>query len=89
MYVQPPIICILWCILSHSIGTSKPGASLELERGIRESEGAGACMTFNPNINLSITQQRQRLPIFQVQYTVVPINVHAHVQQAKNVRVHF
>ena len=47
-------------------GTLKPGASLELERGVRESEGAGACMTFNPNINLSITQQRQRLPIFQV-----------------------
>ena len=63
--------CILWCILSRSIGTSKPGASLELERGVRESEGAGACMTFNPNINLSITQQRQRLPIFQVQCIIL------------------
>jgi len=39
---------------------------VELERPLGpSSEGAGSCLAYNPHINLSITQQRQRLPIFQ------------------------
>ena len=72
-------VCV--CVLFLLSGTSKPGTSLELERGVRESEGAGACMTFNPNINLSITQQRQRLPIFQVLYK------YAHTTSRKTIAI--
>ena len=51
-----------------SPGASKPGASLDLERptDTEGSEGAGSCLTYNPHMNLSLTQQRQRLPIFKV-----------------------
>lgn len=48
-------------------GSTKPGTSLELERptSTEGSEGAGSCLTYNPHMNLSLSQQRQRLPIFK------------------------
>lgn len=48
-------------------GGSKPGASLDLERptATEGSEGAGSCLTYNPHMNLTLTQQRQKLPIFK------------------------
>lgn len=54
--------------LSIPPGTSKPGASLDLERPTHTegSEGAGSCLAYNPHMNLTLTQQRQRLPIFKV-----------------------
>eukprot|EP00731_Ephydatia_muelleri_P027081 Em0018g1181a len=45
-------------------GAPKPGALVELERPVEGGEGAGSCLTYNTHINLSIAQQRQRLPIF-------------------------
>lgn len=63
-------------ILTHQFaytGTSKPGASLELERHTHTEggEGAGSCLTYNPHMNLTISQQRQRLPIFKVTWNLV------------------
>ena len=51
------------------IGTAAPpqqGVGLNLERVSEDSEGAGTCITYNTNLSLSISQQKQRLPIFQV-----------------------
>lgn len=47
-------------------GDSKPGSSVELERVVQGHEGAGTLLKYNPHLNLSVAQQRQRLPIFQV-----------------------
>ena len=33
---------------------------------VQGSEGAGTLLKYNPHINLTVAQQRQRLPIFQV-----------------------
>lgn len=49
-------------------GTAVPpqqGVGLNLERVSEDSEGAGTCITYNSNLSLSISQQKQRLPIFQ------------------------
>lgn len=46
-------------------GTAVPGSSVDLERVIEGSNGAGSCMSFNTHLHLSISQQRQRLPIFK------------------------
>ena len=58
------------CVWRHCLlGTSAPpqqGAGLNLERVSEDSEGAGTCITYNANLSLSISQQKQRLPIFQV-----------------------
>ena len=48
------------------VGAPRPSSSIELERVIQGNEGAGSCMTFNTHLHLSISQQRQRLPIFKV-----------------------
>ena len=37
-------------------------------------EGAGACVVYNPNRSLSLSQQRQRLPIFNVSKGPCSIN---------------
>ena len=52
--------------ISFFAGAPKPGALVELERPVEGGEGAGSCLTYNTHINLSIAQQRQRLPIFNV-----------------------
>ncbi len=44
----------------------RPGGSLDVERASDSGEGAGSCLSYNYHLNLSIAQQRQRLPIFQV-----------------------
>lgn len=40
-------------------------SSLNVERS-GAVEGAGSCVVYNPSRSLSVTQQRQRLPIFKV-----------------------
>ena len=45
-------------------GQQKPGVDLKTERQI-EGEGAGNFLAYNPNVSLSVKQQRQRLPVFQ------------------------
>ena len=42
---------------------------MNLERQAEGSEGAGTVLSYNPHINLTLTQQRQRLPIFKVRVT--------------------
>ena len=56
------------------LGTAAPpqqGVGLNLERMSEDSEGAGTCITYNSNLSLSISQQKQRLPIFQVLLTTL------------------
>ena len=58
------------------IGTAAPpqqGVGLNLERASEDSEGAGTCITYNTNLSLSISQQKQRLPIFQVMPTTLNV----------------
>ncbi|XP_070188507.1 probable ATP-dependent RNA helicase DHX35 isoform X2 [Littorina saxatilis] len=45
-------------------GTEKPGHSIDQERAV-QGETSGPAVSFNPNRNLSIEQQRQRLPAFK------------------------
>lgn len=45
-------------------GQSKPGSDIKVERD-NSGEGAGSCMTYNPNVSLSMQQQKQRLPVFK------------------------
>ena len=45
---------------------SRGAGSVELERQVEGSEGAGSVLSYNPHMNLTLTQQRQRLPIFKV-----------------------
>ena len=45
-------------------GTDAPGVGLHEERDTTE-EGSGCVVKYNPNVSLSVEQQRQRLPIFQ------------------------
>ncbi|XP_033626833.1 probable ATP-dependent RNA helicase DHX35 [Asterias rubens] len=45
-------------------GTDKPGAGLKEERR-QVGEGSGECVVYNPNVAVSIEQQRQRLPVFK------------------------
>ena len=45
-------------------GQEKPGTDLKTERE-SEGVGAGSFIAYNPNISLSVQQQRQRLPVFQ------------------------
>lgn len=47
-------------------GRSRNAGSVELERQVEGSEGAGSVLSYNPNINLTLAQQRQRLPVFKV-----------------------
>ena len=47
-------------------GRSRVAGSVNLERQVEGSEGAGSVLSYNPHINLTLTQQRQRLPIFKV-----------------------
>lgn len=47
-------------------GRSRNAGSVELERQVEGSEGAGSILSYNPNINLTLSQQRQRLPVFKV-----------------------
>ena len=47
-------------------GRSRTAGSVNLERQVEGSEGAGSVLSYNPHINLTLTQQRQRLPIFKV-----------------------
>ena len=47
-------------------GRSRAAGSVELERQVEGSEGAGSVLSYNPHLNLTLTQQRQRLPIFKV-----------------------
>ena len=47
-------------------GTEAPGASIDEERTL-SNESAVQPAIFNPNVALSIEQQRQKLPIFKVQ----------------------
>ena len=51
------------------LGAEAPGSSLQVERS-EGSEGAGTFFKYNPNISLSIKQQRQKLPVFKVCFTV-------------------
>lgn len=55
-------------------GRSRTAGSVNLERQAEGSEGAGSVLSYNPHINLTLTQQRQRLPIFkyrtQIMYLV-------------------
>ena len=44
--------------------TEKPGLSIDEEKAV-STETASTTVFFNPNKNLSIEQQRQRLPVFQ------------------------
>jgi ATP-dependent RNA helicase DDX35 len=46
-------------------GTEGPGQSLKEEREQPTSEGSAPSVIFNANKNLSIEQQRQRLPVFR------------------------
>ena len=50
-------------------GRSRAAGSVNLERQAEGSEGAGTVLSYNPHINLTLTQQRQRLPIFKVRVT--------------------
>lgn len=52
--------------LFSTTGTSAPGEGLKEER-INESVIA----SFNPNVSLSIHQQRERLPIFKHRTTIL------------------
>eukprot|EP00112_Aurelia_sp_Birch-Aquarium-sp1_P003315 Seg1370.10_Seg1370.9 transcript_id=Seg1370.10_Seg1370.9/GoldUCD/mRNA.D3Y31 product="putative ATP-dependent RNA helicase DHX35" protein_id=Seg1370.10_Seg1370.9/GoldUCD/D3Y31 len=45
-------------------GAAAPGSGVQVERS-EGNEGAGSCFKYNPNISLSIQQQRQRLPVFK------------------------
>ncbi|XP_076470144.1 putative ATP-dependent RNA helicase DHX35 isoform X2 [Babylonia areolata] len=45
-------------------GSEKPGHSIDEERAV-QGESGGTTVAFNPYRNLSIEQQRQRLPVFQ------------------------
>ncbi|KAL8616322.1 ATP-dependent RNA helicase [Nucella lapillus] len=45
-------------------GSEKPGHSIDEERAV-QGESTGTTVAFNPYRNLSIEQQRQRLPVFQ------------------------
>ena len=51
---------------------SRAAGSVELERRVEGSEGAGSVLSYNPHMNLTLTQQRQRLPIFKVDHTHLP-----------------
>ncbi|XP_071488369.1 probable ATP-dependent RNA helicase DHX35 [Diadema antillarum] len=46
-------------------GTAAPGEGLKEERTGGESQGESQGVVFNPNVSLSIEQQRQRLPVFK------------------------
>lgn len=46
-------------------GTEKPGSAVDEERSV-QGEISGSTVAYNPFHNLSIDQQRQRLPVFQV-----------------------
>lgn len=46
-------------------GQSKPGADVKIDRKNDEGAGAGNFVQYNPNVSLSMTQQRQRLPVFR------------------------
>ena len=50
----------------RSGGRSRAAGSVNLERVVEGSEGAGSVLSYNPHINLTLIQQRQRLPIFKV-----------------------
>jgi len=45
-------------------GQHKPGSDVKIERN-DSGEGAGSFMAYNPNVSLSMQQQRQRLPVFK------------------------
>lgn len=45
-------------------GQEKPGVNLKSERQ-NDGVGAGSFVAYNPNISLSLQQQRQRLPVFK------------------------
>jgi len=45
-------------------GSEAPGANVQVERS-DGSEGAGTFFRYNPNVSLSIQQQRQKLPVFK------------------------
>jgi len=45
-------------------GQDKPGTDLKTERE-SEGTGAGSFVAYNPNVSLSVQQQRQKLPVFQ------------------------
>ncbi len=59
-------VCVLYVHVCVCAGDSKPGKSVELEREIQGKEGAGSLLTYNSHLHLSVANQRQRLPIFQV-----------------------
>ncbi|KAK3085550.1 hypothetical protein FSP39_005176 [Pinctada imbricata] len=46
-------------------GTEGPGVSLQQERQTDRDEGATS-VVYNPNVSLSIEQQRQKLPVFKL-----------------------
>lgn len=46
-------------------GSEAPGSSVQIERS-DGSEGAGTFFKYNPNISLSLQQQKQKLPVFKV-----------------------
>ena len=46
-------------------GRSRAAGSVNLERQGEGGEGAGSVLSYNPHISLTLTQQRQRLPIFK------------------------
>lgn len=52
-------------------GRSRAAGSVELERQVEGSEGAGSVLSYNPHIHLTLTQQRQRLPIFKVSFSKI------------------
>ena len=45
-------------------GQATPGSDINIERKA-EGDGAGSFLAYNPNISLSMQQQRQRLPVFK------------------------
>ena len=46
-------------------GQSKPGADVKNDRKVDGDIGAGSFLSYNPNVSLSMQQQRQRLPVFK------------------------
>ena len=45
-------------------GQNKPGSDIKVDRD-DSGVGAGSFMHYNPNVSLSMQQQRQRLPVFK------------------------
>lgn len=81
-YTYVPVVRIYlqeitgWCCSCKSfnnvsIGSDGPGSSITEERA---NEEGGTSTVYNPHASLSITLQRQRLPIFKVNLEIGVLN---------------